>query len=109
MARISPVLQQYLQAAKPGDLVEIVLEIHEQPSPEALPAERRERSAALEQQFTSSAESVIQGIQNVGGTVLGSSWLGSAIKARVPVEHVNTLLSLDRVEAIDLPRKITRS
>ena len=108
MARLSPVLQQYLQRAQPGDLVEVVLEMHDQPSPEPLPTERRERSQARDQQFTRATQAVVQIIQSAGGTVLGSSWLSSAIKIRIPAGRIEGLLTLDRIDLIDLPRKLTR-
>jgi len=40
-------------------------------------------------------------IDSVGGQVLGSSWLGSAVKARLPVESIQRLRALDSVEVIE--------
>jgi hypothetical protein len=108
MARLSPGLERFLQTAKPGDLVEVVLEMRAEPSSESLPSDRGERAKLLGEQFASTIETVVDDIKHIGGTVLGGSWLASAIKVRIPVEAIDGLRSLDRIHLIDLPRKITR-
>jgi hypothetical protein len=109
MARISEVLQDRLRTASPDDWIEVVVEIAEVPSAHAPSADRLERLTRAEQQFTASNQDVIQSIQHAGGEVLDKSWLSGAIKARVRVNDIERLLSLDRVELIDLPRRLTRS
>ena len=107
MAKISGPLEDRLRTAAPGELVEVVLELVEE-RPRGLPVDKSARHAALERHFGASTEVITKTIQMLGGQVLGSSWLGSAIKARLPVECIERLQSLDRVELIDLPRQITR-
>jgi hypothetical protein len=108
MARLTPVLQQRLQSAKPGDLVEVVLELRQTAAPESIPTERTERVAALDEHFTSSSEAVVRGIQAAGGSVLAKSWLSGTLKVRIPAEQVERLLGLDSIDVIDLPRTLTR-
>jgi hypothetical protein len=108
MARLTPVLQQRLQSAKPGDLVEVVLELREAAAPESLPVDRSERVAALDHHFESTAEAVVRDIQDAGGHVLARSWLSGTLKVRIPAEQVERLLGLDPIDVIDLPRSITR-
>ena len=108
---MSTVLENHLRTASPDDWIDVVLEVAE-PSSASLPApaaDRSERIARTEQHFTASNQDVIQGIQNAGGEVIDKSWLSSAIKARIRADGIERLLSLDRVELIDLPRRLTRS
>lgn len=107
MAKITALLEKRLRHAAPGDLVDVVIEVT-QSKPPAESSTKSERHAALERHFGVSTIEVTQLIQSVGGEVLGSSWLSSAIKARLPVESVERLGSLDDVELIDLPRQLTR-
>lgn len=107
MAKISGALEDRLRSAAPGELVDVVVEVTEQ-NPSSLPRERSERYAALEQHFGSSTEDVRQLIHGLGGQVLASSWLSRAIKVRIPVESIERLRSVDRVELIDVVRHITR-
>jgi hypothetical protein len=109
MAKLSPVLKDHLETAKPDDWVDVVLEVAEPSAPPDLPSDRRERYAAVDQLFASSNKDVIQAIQDAGGQVLDKSWLSSAIKARVQVHDISRLLSLDHVGLIDLPHRLTRS
>jgi hypothetical protein len=108
MAKLSPVLENHLETAKPDDWVDVVLEVNDQP-PAALPSGRSERYAAIDEHFTSSNQNVIQTIHDSGGQVLDKSWLSGAIKARVRATDIPRLLSLDNVQLIDLPRRLTRS
>jgi hypothetical protein len=108
MAKLSPVLENHLETAKPDDWVDVVLEVNDQ-RPPALPSERNERYAAVDQHFTSLNQNVIQCIHDAGGQVVSKSWLSGAIKARVRANDIGRLLSLDNVALIDLPRRLTRS
>jgi hypothetical protein len=108
MSRMSTPLQEQLRRANPGDLVDVVVEVSEDASTEKLPVERAARSAAIEQRFAVSTEDIDRLIRDAGGEVLAKSWLSNAIKARIPVEGIDRLLSLDRVGLIDIPRTIKR-
>src|SRR5438874_1848933 len=108
MAKLSPVLENHLETAKPDDWVDVVLEVNEDP-PAELPSERSKRYAAADKHFTSSNQNLIQHIQDAGGQVLDKSWLSGAIKARVRANDIERLRSLDNVKLIDLPRRLTRS
>jgi hypothetical protein len=108
MAQLSPALERYLQTAKPDDLVDLVLELRDTPAPEALPADRGLRATKLDELFTAATAPLAQLVETAGGTLLGSSWLSSALKVRMPVKEIASLHAIDRVELIDLPRKITR-
>ena len=107
MARLSAVLADYLQKAKPRDLVDVVIEVSDAgvPSPHG---DRSERIAAAETQFAAATRHVADFVRQAGGEVLGGTWLGQAIKVRMPAEDVERLLSLDRVDLVDLPRRLTR-
>ena len=107
MAKISDILQERLRTCAPGEQVEIVVELGEH-SPANLPASKSERHAALEEEFSRSSEPLGQLVRSIGGEVLSTTWLGSALKVRVPAKSVERLLSVDNVEFIDLPRQIRR-
>jgi len=106
MAKITPLLENRLREAKPGDLLEVVIEVPQIP-PQAA-ATRAERAAASERAFGASTKDLTQLIDSVGGQVLASTWLGSAIKARLPVESIERLRALDSIDLIDLPHQLTR-
>jgi hypothetical protein len=109
MASITAPLERRLQTAEPGELVDIVLELQVE-TPQAPPpaAPRSQHYAAVEQQFADAGQHIRQFIRDHGGEVIAGSWLGSAIRARVPAASIAELQSLDRVELIDLPRALTR-
>jgi hypothetical protein len=109
MASMSAPLERRLRSADPGELVDIVIELQTE-TPEAASAStpRSEHYAAVEHHFASAGQHVRQFIRDRGGEVIGSSWLTSAIRARVPAASVTELQSLDRVELLDLPRTLTR-
>ena len=71
MARMSTVLEHHLRTASPDDWIDVVLEVAEPSSATvsapAPAADRSERIARAEQQFTSSNQDVIEGIQSAGG------------------------------------------
>jgi hypothetical protein len=108
MGKLSSVLKDRLETAKPDDWVDVVLELTGPSALADLPSDRRERYAAVDQVFASSNKDVIEAIQDTGGQVLDKSWLSSAIKARVQAHNISRLLSLDHVELIDLPHRLTR-
>jgi len=108
MAKLSPILKNHLEVAKPDDWVDVVLEVPETSPPARPITNHKEQFASGEQLFASSNKDVIQAIQDAGGQVLDKSWLSSAIKARIQVHGIDQLASLDRVQLIDLPRRLTR-
>ena len=109
MASISAPLERRLRSADPGELVDIVIELQtEMPEPASATAPRGQHYAAVERRFASVGEHVRGFIRDHGGEVIGSGWLAGAIRARVPAQSVTGLQLLDRVELIDLPRRLTR-
>jgi hypothetical protein len=107
VAKISKVLEERLRSCAPDEQVELVLELGER-HPDNLPTARSERNAALEEDFKTSTEPLKQLVRSVGGEVLKSTWLASALKVRIPAEGIERLRSAENVEFIDLPRQIKR-
>jgi hypothetical protein len=107
MATLTPGLEYQLRNAAPGDLVEVVIEVSQLPLLPG-PATRAERAAVFAHDFGVSTKQVTELIDSVGGEVMGSSWLSSAIEARLPVESIERLRAIANVQVIDVPRRLTR-
>jgi hypothetical protein len=110
MAKLTPLLENRLRQAAPGDLVDVVIEMSDlsQIPKEPGTKTRAERHAAFEHDFGVSTKELTHLIDSVGGKVLASSWLSGAIKARVPVDSIERLRALENVEVIDVPHHLTR-
>jgi hypothetical protein len=109
MPKLSPQLEDRLQSSKPGDVVDVVVEVAEDPKEsDSLPLAKPERYDAAQQRFVNRNQGVTKAVEDAGGQVLAQTWLGSALKVRMPVENIERLLSFDHISLIDLPRTLTR-
>jgi hypothetical protein len=109
MAGISASLERRLRTADPGELVDVVLELQTVMPPAAKAGTpRSEHYAAVEQRFADAGQHVREFIRDRGGEVIGTSWLASAIRARVPAAAITELQALDRVALLDVPQSLTR-
>jgi hypothetical protein len=108
MAKFSTLLEKRLRDAQPGEILDIVIEVTERARAMPQSFGREERAAAAERQFLNDTEAIAELIQESGGQVLGRTWLGSALKARIPAERIERLRQVDDVEFVDLPRLLIR-
>lgn len=108
MGRLTASLENRLLTTEPGELIDVIIEVRDAGRPADLPADKPERYATLERDFQSSTAAVTDIVSTMGGKVLGQTWLGGALKVRIPVDRVKSLLALDDVVLLDLPSKISR-
>jgi hypothetical protein len=108
MPKFSSQLEDRLQNSKPGDVLDVILEVADEPELAALPASKPERYEAAQEQFETRNQSVTKLVEDAGGEVLGQNWLNSAVKVRIPVDTIQRLLASDQINLIDIPHRISR-
>jgi hypothetical protein len=108
MPKFSPQLEDRLRGSKPGDTIEVVLEVAGEPAHADLSKPRAQRMQSMQSDFDTESTEVKKLVENMGGQVLGDSWLGRALKVRVPVDRIYDLLDSGDVHLVDVPRQITR-
>ena len=106
--KLTPILKARVQQAARGDMLDLIFELPRH-SVEATPGlTREERIAPVRDAFRHDATPLEHAITAAGGTVTGEAWINQTLRARVPVEALSTLASLDEVVSIDLPRTLMR-
>ncbi len=102
--KISPRLRERLDTTRPGDEVDVVIEL----SPPEMPTSgtRADRMAAAKRDFDTEVDSVAGRLSSVGGKVLESAWVNSTVRGRLPAEAVDTLAEDNLVQGVDLPSAI---
>jgi hypothetical protein len=105
-SKITADLQTRATGADEGELLDVVVELDgEAPMPSfggGAPAAFEEAKKAFQQD----ASHVEAEISKKGGEVLGNAWINRTIRARVPAHALPEISKLDRVSAVDAPRKI---
>jgi hypothetical protein len=105
-SKITANLQSRATGADEGELLDVVVELDgEAPMPSfggGAPLGFEEAKKA----FQRDASDVEAEISAKGGKVLGNAWINRTIRARVPAHALPEISKLDRVAAVDAPRKI---
>lgn len=102
-------LENRLRECKPGDVIDVVLEVAGEAVNPDPSKPRSQRMQILRSAFDDESAGVRKLVETVGGEVLGDSWLSRALQARVPVERVRDLMKSLDVRLVDVPRQIDRS
>lgn len=105
-SKLSPSLKKRLDRAAPGEMIEVVVELHPTPILEGAAADRDERIAALHDAFAQRAAPLEAVVRASGGEVTGAVWLNETIRARVPAATVAALSGHPEVMLVDLPRAL---
>src|SRR5712691_10563265 len=92
--------------AKPGEMVEVIVEIVAPQAADAPGSSQAEKIAARKSTFSQQADPVSEAIRRMGGEVTGQAWINGCIRARVAKKAVPALSDEAQVARIDLPRTI---
>ena len=105
VTKLSPRLQQELDAIDDSSPVEVIVELQPLDLPKT--GSRQQRMAAAKQRFDHEVQSVVDKITEAGGQVLETAWLNQTVRSRIPAREVPRVAEDDTVSAIDLPGTIT--
>ena len=97
--KVSTGLASRLENANASDLVDVIVELE-------VPAPGENNITATMAQFKVSSAPVTGSIEQMGGEVLGSAWINSTVRARIPARGVKRLAAVRGVGRIDLPHKL---
>jgi hypothetical protein len=106
--KLSPTLVDLLKKTDVSDFVDVVLELNT--NSESVHSNeiksRSEKIAAKREAFDRYLASIEKEIRNLGGEITGRAWINQTIRARVPAQAVKDLSMNDKIEIVDLPRRI---
>jgi hypothetical protein len=99
--KISPALQERLNAVAPNEPLEVVLQLQ----PPDIPADgsRAERIDATKKKFDSTMSDLEGRVSSAGGKVLDGAWINSTARVLATPEAIKHLAGDERVQAIDTP------
>jgi hypothetical protein len=106
-AKLTPELTTRLAQADADDVLDVVVELDPQTEPAAAtPQSRREQIALRKETFIHDVAPVEEAIHEAGGEVVDRAWINQTVRARVPAQGVEQLSELDKVAALDVPRRL---
>jgi hypothetical protein len=109
MARLSDKLSHRLANLKPGDEVEVVLELGGQSPPSSSRLSTPEQWEEKAKAFEGETAPLTQVIERLGGHVSSKIDLNRTLKVRMPAGRISELQNLDQIDAIDLIPRLTRA
>jgi hypothetical protein len=104
VGKVSARLSERLHAEPALETVEVIVELR--PLRPADTGSRKDRIAALRDEFELEAAPVADRIAEVGGEVLGTAWINQTVRGRIPPSAVERVAAADAVISIDLPRPL---
>ena len=106
-AKLNPELATRLAQADAHDVLDVVVELDPQSEPPAAaPQSRSEQIALRKETFGHDVVPVEEAIHEAGGEVLDRAWINQTVRARVPAQGVEQLSELEKVAALDVPRRL---
>jgi hypothetical protein len=96
---ITSALAKLASEAGADRLVDVVVELSDDPDAEHTVPARRES-------FETAAEPVTQAIAELGGSVTDKAWINRTLRAQVPAARLPELNEHESVTALDAPRAI---
>lgn len=103
--KISPDLADQLEAANPGEPIEVIVEL-EPPRAPTPTGTRAQRVAERRRNFDETLASVAGHLEPAGGKILDSAWINSTLRAELTSDQIRHLESQELVRCIDSPRVI---
>lgn len=97
--KLSDGLASRLETVDAADMVDIIVELEP-------PASKPPTLSATVARFKETSIPVTRTIEQVGGEVIGSAWINSTVRARVPASAVLKVAALQIVERIDVPSQL---
>lgn len=104
-AKLKPDLTTRLAQAAAEDVLDVVVEMDAQPAA-AAPQSRSEQITLRKEKFDHDVVPVEEAIHEAGGEVVGRAWINQTVRARVPAQGVEQLSELEKVAALDVPRRL---
>jgi hypothetical protein len=104
-AKLKPDLTTRLAQAAAEDVLDVVVEMDAQPAATA-PQSRSEQITLRKEKFDHDVVPVEEAIHEAGGEVVGRAWINQTVRARVPAQGVEQLSELEKVAALDVPRRL---
>lgn len=102
--KVTARLSERLGSEPAVDTVEVIVELR--PLRPAGTGTRKDRIAALRDEFDVEVRPVADRIAEVGGEVLGTAWINQTVRGRIPSSAVERVAAVDAVVSIDLPRPL---
>lgn len=97
--KLSKGLASRLESVSADDMIDIVVELEP-------PASKPTNVSATVAQFKETSEPVTGTIEETGGKVLGTAWINSTVRARIPASAITRVAALQHVERIDVPNAL---
>jgi hypothetical protein len=106
--KITALLNDYLNHSQPKGKIEVIIELTRIDTEAMRDADtpRNAKIATMKDAFQKELQPVQEAILDAGGDVVDCAWINQTVKARIPAANIYTLVNLDAVTAIDLPRKL---
>ena len=106
-AKLKPDLATQIAQADEHEVLDVVVELDPQSEPPAAaPQSRSEQIALRKETFNHDVVPVEEAINEAGGEVVGRAWINQTVKARVPAQGIEQLSELEKVAALDVPRRV---
>jgi hypothetical protein len=102
-ASITPQLLAATRDCDPSDVIVVVIELGGAAPEDASPDLESART-----RFQQAAEPIRARIRELGGVVLGESWLSGTLECRVPASAVAALQERADVAVLDVPHRVSR-
>ena len=108
-SKLSEQLAQHLQFTDASDLLDVIIELHQNKDTEAPENQSRtERIANLKESFSRNVAPLEETIRSIGGEVTGQAWLNQTLRVRLPADKIRLLSDYDQVAKLDLPHLLKR-
>lgn len=96
---IHPALERRASSEAADNLLDVVVELYQDPSQEAT-------ADAMRESFRQAKKAVADTIAALGGRVVDEAWINSTLRVRVPASALKQLSDLDTVRALDVPHDL---
>lgn len=108
-AKLTEQLHQLLESANASDLVDVIVELHDDGELEAAePQTKSQRIAHLKETFNRKVVPLQETVKSIGGEVTEEAWINQTLHVRVRADQVNLLGAHDEVATLDVPRPLSR-
>src|SRR3954451_16829657 len=95
---IHPDLERKARSGAGDELLDVIVELHQDPAAEPSAAQMRES-------FSQTKKPVEDVISELGGTVTGDAWINYTLRAKVPAGGLAKLSGRAEVRALDVPHR----
>jgi len=106
--KIKPELVSKLEKADASDLLEVIFQLESTGAASATSSvgSRSEKIVAMKEAFNQDVASVEEAVRNAGGEVMDRAWINQTLRALVPARKIRDLCDMEKISAVDTPRKL---